>query len=42
VLLPDTIVPDSENPIVESTAIDDEPTETVSIDCVIGVITKLP
>ena len=42
VLMPDAIVPISANPIVESTEITEDPTETFSRHFVFGVIVKLP
>ena len=38
--MPDKIVPDASNPIVEATEIMLDPIETVSIDLVFGTITK--
>ena len=41
-LVPETIVPDSGKPIVESTLTTEDPIETVSDDLVFDVISKLP
>ena len=41
-LVPDIIVPEFANPIVESTLRIEEPTETVSKALVFGVIMKVP